>query len=341
LINYRSIDDLNRTIVANLYRLPRDVDVVIGIPRSGLLAASIVALALNVPLADLDGFLEGRVFPSGSTRRNPDGSGKSGPVRKVLVIEDSVHTGNSVREAKAKIAKANLPVEFVFCCVFGQETSAELVDILLDVVPQPRIYQWNLMHHTIMSSACLDIDGVLCRDPTEEENDDGPAYAEFLDRTQPMFLPSWPVAYLVTSRLEKYRPQTEAWLKKHDIVYDRLVMLDLPSAEERRRLGNHAQFKGEFYRSSKAVLFIESERHQAVEIARIAGKPVLCMETGVLIEPNALSPITLVQNTRAWQDRVLKRTARALLGPTYYETLKRVAKGSRFAGKFNAGSKRT
>ncbi len=45
-MNYRNIADLNHTIRQNLHRLPRNVDVVVdvvvGIPRSGLLAANIV-----------------------------------------------------------------------------------------------------------------------------------------------------------------------------------------------------------------------------------------------------------------------------------------------------------
>ena len=58
-MNYRSVNDLNHCIVANLHRLPRDIDLVVGIPRSGVLAASLIALHLNLPLVDLDGFIEG------------------------------------------------------------------------------------------------------------------------------------------------------------------------------------------------------------------------------------------------------------------------------------------
>jgi hypothetical protein len=76
-------------------------------------------------------------------------------------------TGNSARKTKAKITEAGLPAAFVFCCVYGPGSSAGLVDALLEPAPQPRIYQRKLMHPAIASDACLDIDGVLCRDPTE------------------------------------------------------------------------------------------------------------------------------------------------------------------------------
>lgn len=44
---------MNDTIVRNLHRLPRDIDLVVGIPRSGLLAANLLSLAANIPMADL------------------------------------------------------------------------------------------------------------------------------------------------------------------------------------------------------------------------------------------------------------------------------------------------
>ncbi len=64
-MNFRSIQDLNEAIVRGLPRIPRDVDLVVGIPRSGLLAGSILALHLNVPLTDLQGLIEGRTIQSG------------------------------------------------------------------------------------------------------------------------------------------------------------------------------------------------------------------------------------------------------------------------------------
>lgn len=63
----------------------------------------------------------------------------------------------------------------------------------------------------------MDIDGVLCADPTPEENDDGEKYRHFLLNTPPLFIPKVTIGTLVTSRLEKYRPETEAWLQKNHV----------------------------------------------------------------------------------------------------------------------------
>lgn len=68
------------------------------------------------------------------------------------------------------------------------------------------------------------------------------------------------------------------WL--HHIAYDQLLMLNVATAEERRRLGNHAAFKAQIYASQKeAQLFIESEDAQAQEIFERTGKPVFCVDS--------------------------------------------------------------
>ena len=48
-MNYRSIADLNHTILKQLHMLPRDFDLVVGVPRSGMLPANLIALYLNLP----------------------------------------------------------------------------------------------------------------------------------------------------------------------------------------------------------------------------------------------------------------------------------------------------
>ena len=54
------------------------------------------------------------------------------------------------------------------------------VDYFFEIVDYPRFFQWNIMNHSILQKTCMDIDGVLCADPTPEENDDGEKYRHFL-----------------------------------------------------------------------------------------------------------------------------------------------------------------
>ena len=106
---------------------------------------------------------------------------------------------------------------------------------MLEVVGQPRFFQWNLIHHPWLKYACLHIDGVLCADPTADENDDGERYHRFLT-TAPLYVASQTIGWLVTSRLEKHRARTEQWLANQGIQYDNLIMQDVASNRERQRL---------------------------------------------------------------------------------------------------------
>lgn len=306
-MHFRSIKNLYEDVWSNLHRIPDDIDLVVGIPRSGMLPATIIALARNVPLADLEGFVEGRLLSTGHTRRDTDLE-PTRRFRHVLVVDDSCRTGESLREARAKLAGMANPPRFTFVVGYGPVTPAPEVDIALATVPEPRVFEWNVMHHPLVSRSCFDIDGVLCVDPLEHQNDDGPAYLEFLKRAVPLHRPRRQIAMLVTSRLEKYRAETEDWLARNGVNYGELRMLDVPDAETRRRLRLHGSFKAQVYRESDCALFIESELHQARDIARLSGKPVLSLQGPEMIVPGMLNPYAIRQKVRPATLRVrLKR----------------------------------
>ncbi|MFP4228273.1 MAG: hypothetical protein ACLFTE_05525 [Salinivenus sp.] len=154
------------------------------------------------------------------------------------------------------------------------------LDLSYQALHMPYVFEWNLMHSWVIEHGCLDMDGVLCRDPKPHEDDDGPMYEQFLRKAEPYLLPTKKIARIVTSRLEKYRAPTEAWLQRHGVQYEELIMMDSPSAAERDAAGRHGIYKAEVYRSNKRYqLFIESEAEQARQIARWSGKPVFCTET--------------------------------------------------------------
>jgi uncharacterized HAD superfamily protein/hypoxanthine phosphoribosyltransferase len=322
-MNYRSISDMNAAIVKNMHRLPRDLNLIVGVPRSGLLSANLFALMGNVHLSDLDSYLEGRVYTAGTTKAHSLRNAEDGP-RKVLILDDSINSGASMQVVRDRVAAAGFDDEVIFAAVYGNRAKHPECDMVFEVVPQPRIFQWNFMHHVALERACVDIDGVLCHDPDEDENDDGAAYVSFLTSARPLYGMTRPIGALVTSRLEKYRPQTQAWLSQMGVKYRDLVMLDLPSKAERQRLAAHGSFKAEYYRKSPFDLFIESENAQARTIARMSGKPVLCLETHKLVEPTASAVLTSLIDTGSARQggKAVKRLARSILGSGRYDALK-------------------
>jgi uncharacterized HAD superfamily protein/adenine/guanine phosphoribosyltransferase-like PRPP-binding protein len=318
---------MNDAILRNLHRLPRDLDLVVGVPRSGMMAAEFVALLANIRLTDLDSYVDGRVYASGSTKSAGMRNAATGP-RRVLVIDDSINGGTAMAAARSRVAGSALGDEVIFAAVYGSKPDQPEADLVFETVPWPRMFQWNFMHHKFLAQACIDIDGVLCHDPSTEENDDGAGYLKFLAGARPLYHVTRPLGTLVTSRLEKYRPQTEAWLAANGIAYDRLVMLDLPSKAERQRLAAHGRFKGEVYRDSDAILFIESENRQALRIAEIAGKPVLCLQTHRMIEPTDAARVNERLRTEARPGRrMIKKVAYTILGQDRMAALKRRLSG--------------
>lgn len=252
-----------------------------------MLAASMIALALNRKLADLSHLQFDLPLAHGTTRQPAQSiHGTARDAHSVLLVDDSVLTGRSMTEAQRVISALDFAGKLRTLAVFAAPESTSMVDIHLEKVTLPRVFEWNVMHRVEAGDYCLDLDGVLCLDPSEIENDDGPLYQKFLTQALPLVTPTYTVGHIVTSRLERYRGPTEDWLRRNNVRYGSLHMLDLADAATRRRLGVHASFKADVYRGLReACLFIESDVSQAGIIAHLSGKPVLCYETQQMYQP--------------------------------------------------------
>lgn len=284
---FKSISDLSSVISKNINKIPKDVDLIVGVPRSGMLPASMMALYLNTPLTDVYSYADDRPLKSGQTRRVKKNSLEfCKQAKHILIVDDSISSGSSMKKVKEVLEKITNKVKVTYCCIYGVYEAASSVDIIFEYVPLPRIFEWNIFHHLTVNFMCFDIDGVLCKDPTPEQNDDGEEYRRFILNAEPLFLPTQKIRSLVTSRLEKYREETKVWLEKHGVEYENLYMLDLPDAETRRKLGVHAKFKSSVYgRDIVSTLFVESELRQAIEISNSTGKDVFCTEIMALVMP--------------------------------------------------------
>ena len=279
-MNFRSIDDLNKLIKLRLPYIPQ-VDAIIGIPRSGMIPASLIALYLGKPLFTVDQFFQGS-FLNFTTRLKKDKSYTE--VNKVLVVDDSCNTGSCLNRVKDILSERSNGIEILYSAVYVTEQASKMVDFYFEICPLPRVFEWNIMDHDILARSCVDMDGVLCVDPTPEQNDDGNDYLEFIRTAKPLFTPQHKIKAIVTSRLEKYRKPTEQWLSDHKINYDTLYMMNYKTAEERRAANRYAEYKAEIYENTKATLFIESEVWQAKSIHSKTFKPVYCLGNGAFYQ---------------------------------------------------------
>jgi uncharacterized HAD superfamily protein len=243
-----------------------------------------LALQLNLRLTDVEGLIAGRTLAKGTRPTRADAAPAR---RRVVVVDDSAHTGREMRRVRGQIEAAGLDAEITYAVAFASRRAHAEVDLAAEIVEPPRIFSWNIMHvPEILARTCMDIDGVLCADPAADQNDDGPEYARFISDTPALFLPSAPVKYVVTARLEKYRAATERWLAENRVEYEQLVMMDLEDAEERRRAGSHARHKAEFYAGSDSDLFVESDHRQATEIADRSGRQVFAVDRKEMVYPH-------------------------------------------------------
>ena len=273
--NYISFNDLFFTIRKNLDKVPKNIDLIVGVPRSGMIPAYTIGLYLNKKVCTLDNFLSNNI-PSNGERTLDE----IHLYKNILIVDDSINTGSANRILMKKLSSVNMSEKVIkTLAVYATKISCNKVDYFFEIVDTPRIFEWNYLNHPQSNKWCFDIDGVLCVDPTEEENDDGEKYRKFLLNARPLFIPKYTIYALVTSRLDKYRKETECWLNKNGVKYEHLYMLNLSNKYERQKLNAHGKFKAGVYKNLKeTTLFIESSTKQAREISLLTGKPCMSVE---------------------------------------------------------------
>ncbi|OGT57685.1 MAG: hypothetical protein A3E01_02805 [Gammaproteobacteria bacterium RIFCSPHIGHO2_12_FULL_63_22] len=268
-MNFVSYAQLAKDVTDWCSRLPRDIDAVIGVPRSGIIPASMIALQRNIPI--LYSGLE-----SGTSNRC-----SKRLLERVLVVDDSLDSGKSMERMKSWIHArySGSTIRFEYAAVYpSHESRVTKVDRWYRVVQGPRAFEWNLFHAGNMATACLDMDGILCLDPPPAAIADDAKYEAWLPNATPFHLPTVPIYAIVTARLERYRTATAEWLRQHGVKFTQLIMAPFERKAELWAAG-HGTWKGGIYRELDAAkLFVESSRPQAKEIKRLAGKPVICLE---------------------------------------------------------------
>ena len=207
-MNYRNIDDLNHCILQHLSILPRDFDLIVGVPRSGMFPANLLALYLNLPVTDIDSFRNGHIYQTGERGKTFNMNN----IHNVLVVDDSIATGKAMKKCRELLKDIEHLYNIQYCVIYAVPLHSHSVDYFFEIVDYPRFFQWNIMNHSILQKTCMDIDGVLCADPTPEENDDGEKYRHFLLNAPPLFIPNGRIATPPSKPKNTVHPQTTCCL---------------------------------------------------------------------------------------------------------------------------------
>jgi hypoxanthine phosphoribosyltransferase len=263
ILNYINYNTLIADTLKLCKRLPRKYDIVVGIPNSGMIPAHVIGFTLGVPVYNINEF---RLH-----------------VKNVLLVDDSITSGNTMNGAKGFLQDENIDTAVIY-------TDRPDMDVTYfqKQIDAPRVFQWNIFKHGHLENACLDIDGVLSKDPDFVEDDNKPdQMREFILNTEPLHIPKRTVKAFITNRIEKYRPETEQWLKKHNIKYKHLIMAPFDTANERRKyftqLGGNGFWKAQKYKEILGAWFIESNITQAKQIKSIIKDSVYCTDHIIML----------------------------------------------------------
>ena len=273
--HYTNLEEFNQQCVQFARSLP-PVRAIAGVPRSGLLAASIVAMELNCPMIPLESLMDGTIPEVPVPRR---GRGCRFDVSGiVVVIDDNCSSGRVIASLRPKLhASVKIGV------ILGNDHADFIgMPIRRDIFQS---YEWTILHDDNTEFTLVDLDGVLCEDWSGgDETVNLPAYEQFLNSAKPRRKPSYPLLGVVTNRLERHRRQTEEWLAKHGIRYGELMMSPYATFRDRDAAADASTRKAEAYANKPtARLFIESCGIQARAIRSLTGRPVLSVEDNRLV----------------------------------------------------------
>ena len=283
--HFLTVNDLASDSVKLANALPPDVEAIVGIARSGITPANIVATMLHLPLLSIrqtkgDVVQVGNGWRMGGTEHIGVNDGA-----KVAIIDDTSMTGNSFKAIKP-IADAQFK-DYVTACVYTNPLSTGKPDIWVHELAWPHLLEWNLFNSVLSPNAAVDFDGILCHDCAGWQDDDGLNYLGFVKNALPKYLTrKTAIPLIVTARIEKYRSETEDWLRRHGVRFNQLIMHPAKTLAERRRDDIAAYKARHFAAWAKAhtprprpSMFIESDDLQARRIAEITNRLVICPTT--------------------------------------------------------------
>jgi len=290
-MNYTSYTDLQNIIKSNLASLQSsNFDLIVGIPRSGMIPAYMIAQYMNKNCCDIDSYLR-------NTHLQLDSHHKAGfkypkEAQSILLVDDCISSGGSLSQILKEIPESEIS-KITTLAIYSSAKKRSDVDIFFEYQPGPHVSEWHIFHCFFVKLSCLNIDGVLCAEPTEEQKGDNVKYIDFILNAEPLYIPSGKIGCIVTDRLERYRSETEAWLKKHRVEYGSLIMFESSLLNDKRQYSNDlAIFKANVYKKSRNELFFERDPEQALKIHDLTNKPVYCLESNeILSKGNIISAI--------------------------------------------------
>lgn len=158
MFGFVSVSQLSADIRAKIHLIPSDIDLVVGIPRSGMIPAYMIGLLMNRLVTDLETFLANGTIGHGQTRKVGKTVAEPLAAKHVLLVDDSAFSGSSMRQCLERVQAAGFAGTITTCAVIVLPGAGTNVDIFFREMPDPRIFEWNAFQHPHIGSSCFDLD---------------------------------------------------------------------------------------------------------------------------------------------------------------------------------------
>src|SRR3990172_1444184 len=261
-------------------RVPANVGAVIGIPRSGLQVAATIATLRNLPLYAV---MEHCVVNLGGGRRARELERLErcqAPRAASLLVDDSVCTGAEMERA-VDVCRSNGFDPLLTAAVYVHPPARHKIDLAGRCWVMPHWFEWHCFGSEMVEKCAFDMDGMICQECPPEDDDDGPAYRQWLQDVLPRWLPRpHRVPLIITARQTRYEQPTRDWLARHGLDVQDIRFGPWLTKQERDRFYDPAVHKGAAFRRADCSVMFESCPRQAQRIAQASGKTVICPVSG-------------------------------------------------------------
>lgn len=254
-------------------RIDRNFDVIVGVPRSGLLVANILALKLGKPLTVPELVTSAWCSKSIQVEKKEN--------QRFLLVDDSYQTGESMEKAVQQLLQSGISRDQIkTAALITSKNGVDRLDSYGIELTKRRVFEWNLAHKKM--DVVSDLDGVLCVDPPAITFDNEEEYAVWIKNAKPLFIPTFKINTILTSRIEKYRADTESWLQQNGVKYNNLIMSpELSRAAQKMKGPLH---KIEYLRTASHQIYWESSEKEAKQLKECKIKiPILIISTKRII----------------------------------------------------------
>ena len=217
ITNAKMIEDCKNLLLPQVHNLK--LRGVLGVPRSGMLPASMIAMWLNLPLYYLDENNNAKIL-SGATDfggiRMKDFNNRQG---RILVVDDTMYAGTAMKNIKSRLLE-----DVYFATVYFRPESEFKPDFYAKELKSPHLLEWNFFDSGYLKDSIFDFDGIFSPNVPYEICIDEERYIEYIKNVKPLphRIPKRRCKGIVTARLEKYRSITEDWLRRTALSTDSL-----------------------------------------------------------------------------------------------------------------------